>query len=190
MNLLYPTFKLRLLPRMLGIALLGGMVAGVYGILHDQVTYSISPEYFTKLKFDQFHYANFGFPERIFVSEVGFLATWWVGFFSAWFLARMAVPAWPPREAFRKCLLGFALIFLPAMLAAGVGYLLGVLHTGDYSYWRITCESLGVTDIRNFVHVAYIHNASYLGGLIGLVCALRFLHRLKKAKQRAAVNPD
>ena len=40
------------LPAMLRIALVGGVVAGAYGILHDQITYSISPEYFTKLKFN------------------------------------------------------------------------------------------------------------------------------------------
>lgn len=91
MNLFYPRFPWRLLPRMLWITVLGAMVGGVYGVLHDQITYSISHEYFTKLKFDQFKYANFGFPVRIFVSEVGFLATWWVGFFAAWFLARIAV---------------------------------------------------------------------------------------------------
>ena len=39
---------------MLGVAAVGSVLAGVYGIFHDQVTYAISPEYFTKLKFDQF----------------------------------------------------------------------------------------------------------------------------------------
>jgi hypothetical protein len=38
MNLLFPAFKLRLLPGMLGIACLGAIVAGAYGVLHDQVT--------------------------------------------------------------------------------------------------------------------------------------------------------
>jgi hypothetical protein len=54
----------------------GSLLAGFYGILHDQVTYSISNEYFTRLKFPQFHYANFGLSHRVFVAEIGFLATW------------------------------------------------------------------------------------------------------------------
>ena len=189
MNLFYPTFKLRLLPRMLCIAFLGALVGGIYGVLHDQITYSISQEYFTKLKFDQFYYANFGFPVRIFVSEVGFLATWWVGFFSAWFLARIAVPAWPMALAFRRCILGFSIIFISGFTAAVVGYFLGVHHSADYSYWQDLCDSLGVTDIPDFVRVAYIHNASYIGGFIGLICAVLFLRRLKKTEQDAAANP-
>ena len=110
MNLLYPKIPRALLPRMLGYAVIGGLLAGMYGILHDQITYSISPEYFTHLKFDQFHYANFGLPQRVFVAEIGFLATWWVGFFSAWFIARLTVPAFSRPAAFRHSLRGFAIV--------------------------------------------------------------------------------
>ena len=74
---------------MLGYAGLGAVLAGLYGILHDEITYTISPEYFTRLKFYQFDYADFGLPPRVLVAEIGFLATWWVGFFAAWFLARL-----------------------------------------------------------------------------------------------------
>jgi hypothetical protein len=179
MNILFPTIKLRYLPPMLGITLLGGIVAGLYGILHDQITYSISEEYFTKLKFHQFHYANFGWPVRLFVAEVGFLATWWVGAFSAWFLARIAVPAWPFPIALRRCLTGFLIIFSFAVLAASLGFALGLHHTQDYSYWQEMCMALGVTDIPAFVRVAYIHNASYLGGLLGLLAAIAYLMRLR-----------
>jgi hypothetical protein len=179
-SLFYPSFKLRLLPQMLGIACLGAMVAGSYGILHDQVTYSISSEYFTKMKFDQFHDANLGLPPRILVSEIGFLATWWVGFFSAWFIARVAVPAWPPAVAMRKCLAGFSIMLMLAFIAALIGYGMGVFHSNDDAYWNEYCQALGITDIPAFVRVAYIHNASYLGGLAGLVVAICFLLRQKK----------
>jgi hypothetical protein len=47
MNILYPRIRLSLLPAMFGYAVLGAILAGVYGILHDQITYSISQEYFT-----------------------------------------------------------------------------------------------------------------------------------------------
>ena len=80
MNLLYPKFPLKHLPTMLRTALAGMIVAGCYGALHDQISYSISEEYFTKLKFHQFGYANFGLHPRIFAAEVGFLAIWWLHF--------------------------------------------------------------------------------------------------------------
>jgi hypothetical protein len=74
------------------VAIIGGLIAGAYGIVHDQVTYTIAPEYFTKLKFHQFHYADFGLGNRIFAATIGFLATWWVGAIAAWLLARRLNP--------------------------------------------------------------------------------------------------
>ena len=56
------------------------ILAGLYGIIHDQITYTISPEYFTKFKYQQFGFepAWFG-GHRQTVIIIGFLATWWTG---------------------------------------------------------------------------------------------------------------
>ncbi|HUG67165.1 MAG TPA: hypothetical protein VMM76_05415 [Pirellulaceae bacterium] len=171
---LIPQIALRNLPMMMGVAAIGSVFAGVYGVLHDQVTYGISPEYFTKLKFDQFHYADFGFPPRVFVAQIGFLATWWVGFFCAWFLARRLTPGQPRRRALRQIAVGFAMIFASALLSAGVGFGYGVWcgSGADYASWRPMLNSLDIQDHWAFIRVAYIHNASYAGGLLGLVVAL------------------
>jgi hypothetical protein len=169
-----PQLALRDLPVMLSVAAIGAVFAGVYGILHDQVTFTISPEYFTKLKFDQFEYADFGFPSRVFVAEIGFLATWWVGFVCAWFLARRFVPRQSRRRSLRQIAVGFAIIFACALLLAGVGFVYGLWRgsSADYSSWRPMLDYLDIEDRWAFRRVAYIHNASYLGGVIGLVLAL------------------
>ncbi len=166
---------------MFGVAVMGALIAGAYGILHDQITYTISPEYFTKLKFEQFHYANFGFPRRVFVGEVGFLATWWVGFVAAWFLARLSVPTWPIRKALQYTLAGFGIIFASAMLAGVIGGVLGYYRrsNSDFSGWQDYAVMNGVRDLPAFVNVAYIHNAGYLGALAGLIAALGYLKRKK-----------
>ena len=180
-SLLYPKLRLDLLAPMLGYAVLGALIAGFYGMLHDQITYSISSEYFTRLKFLQFHYADFGFPARVFVAEIGLLATWWVGLIAGWFLARVAVPALHREQARSGVLRGFGIIFAGGFIAALVGFLLG-LRLGpesDLSNWQGFTTSRGVVDLPDFVRVAYIHSASYLGGLIGLIVALLHLRRQK-----------
>lgn len=91
MSFLIPRIPLRVLPRLLLLSLLGAVIAGIYGVVHDQVTFSLAPEYFTKFKFDQFAYANPGGGERNFVALIGLLATWWVGLAAGWFLGRSAV---------------------------------------------------------------------------------------------------
>ena len=159
---------------MLGVAVVGAIAAGAYGALHDQVTYTISSEYFTRLKFHQFHYADFGFSDRVLVSEIGFLATSWVGFFCGWFLARRLIPGQPRPRAFRQISVGCAVIVACALVSAGIGYVYGLWRgpDADYSSWNTILDDLGVAHELSFVRVAYIHNAGYLGGLIGLVLAL------------------
>lgn len=188
MNILYPKVRLNLLLAILGYSLFGALVAALYGMVHDQITYSISPEYFTRLKFAQFHYADMGLPPRVFVAEIGFLATWWVGFIAGWFLARMAVPVWPPDEARSHVFRGFGIIVASAFAGSLLGFGLGLLRgpNADYSGWQEYVLTHGVADLPSFVRVAYIHNASYLGGLFGLIIAVFDLRRLK---QRAA-SPD
>jgi hypothetical protein len=181
MNILYPKLRLSLLPTMVGYAVLGALVAGFYGIVHDQITYSISAEYFARLKFLQFHYADFGWPPRFFVAEIGFLATWWVGLIAGWFLARVALPKVPPPLARLYIFHGFAIILSCAFAASFLGFGLGLLRgpNADYSAWQGFVTTHGVVDLPSFVRVAYIHNASYLGGLFGLIIALVHLGRLR-----------
>lgn len=180
MNIFYPRIRGSWLPTMLGYAVLGALLAGGYGIVHDQITYTISPEYFTRLKFRQFHYADFGLPPRIFVAEIGFLATWWVGFIAGWFVGRTTVPAFPPAMAFRHSWRGFLIILACAFVASDVGYILGLRGSaGDLSAWQDFAIGRGILDLPGFVRVAYIHNASYLGGLIGLIIAILHLRRLR-----------
>jgi hypothetical protein len=99
---LFPRIAWSDFPPLLAAAVIGGLIAGCYGIAHDQFTYSISPEYFTKLKFKQFHYADFGWGNRAFAATIGFLASWWVGAIIAWFLARRLIPQQPRARAFRQ----------------------------------------------------------------------------------------
>ncbi|MDB6057996.1 MAG: hypothetical protein JWO95_1840 [Verrucomicrobiales bacterium] len=176
-NVFYPKFPLALLPRMLGLAGIGALIAGGYGIMHDQFTYSISEEYFTKLKFTQFHYADFGFPRRVYVAEIGFLATWWVGLFGGWFIGRVAVPRISPEHIVRRCAIAFAIMFAFAIVGAMSGFLLGLAHGPDFSSWDPIAFELHVMDVPRFVRVAYIHNASYAGGFAGLLTAIFYVRR-------------
>ena len=55
-----------------------------------------------------------------------------------------------------------------------------LLHGSDYSSWESMASKLGIVNLPSFVRVAYIHNAGYLGGLIGLVSAIFHLRNRKR----------
>ena len=61
------------------IIVLAVFIASLYGVAHNQISYTVAPEYFTKFKFRQFGFVDTPLPERVRASMVGFLASWWMG---------------------------------------------------------------------------------------------------------------
>jgi hypothetical protein len=184
-NIIYPRIAWKRLPAMLAITLLGAALAGVYGALHDQLSYSISPEYFTKMKFQQFWYADFGWPQRVYASEVGFLASWWVGAIGAWLLARLGLDGFPPAVRRRYVANAFAIVFGMAVIIGGAGLLLGtiVAHQTDLRDWKEFKDAFDLQDLPGFVIVAYLHAASYRGALVGVIAAGVYVWR-KEGRMR------
>jgi hypothetical protein len=159
---------------MVAIAACGAGAASIYGVLNDQVTYTIAPEYFTRLKFEQFAWADCGLPPRIFVAQIGALAGWGMGLVGGWFVARAA--AWESFRAIRWSVVAraFGIVAFVTLGAGIVGWILGqtVIATTDLAPWYVFRDSLRLDDLPSFVVVAYIHNATYLGAAIGIVLAI------------------
>ncbi len=154
----------------LWLAWAGALIAGCFGVLHDQVTYTISPEYFTRMKFEQFAVWDFGFPRRVFVSEIGFLASWWVGLIAGWFLARLALPKFP--EPGKAVMRAMAVIVGCAIVFGTVGGFAGTALYGQRDGWQEALAAMGVTDHRHFQQVAGIHLGSYIGAFLGWVAMM------------------
>lgn len=170
----------------LGCTIFGSLLAGGYGIIHDQITFTLAPEYFTNLKFKQFAFANVGWPTRFFVAEIGFLATWWVGFISALILSTLACLLFPWRIAIQRSLTAFLILIASALLAGIIGGVLGQLrrNQSDLTDWQPFVAAFQLSDLPAFVQVAYIHNASYLGGVVGLLIGIGYLITVKVRKSR------
>ncbi len=68
-----------------GLLLLSCLMAGLYGMLHNQISYTVSPEYFTSFKFRQS-----GVPpamgDRAGAALVGWQASWWMGIVIGFFV--------------------------------------------------------------------------------------------------------
>ena len=168
--LLFPAANWHVLRKAALLALAGALIAGGFGILHDQVTFTISPEYFTRMKFDQFHAADFGFPRRVFVAEIGFLAIWWVGLIAAWFLARIALPKF--ESPGMRVISAMAIIVGITILFGIAGYFVGPSLFGNRPDWREALATMGVTDTTAFNRVAAIHLGSYAGALLGWIAMM------------------
>lgn len=147
------------------------MSAGIYGIIHDQITFTISPEYFTCLKFPQFGMEHLKLPVRIKVGIIGFLATWWMGLFLG--IAYALISLFLNPETIFKITLRSILINLLITVVSGFsGYLYSILFLSpQHINWYIPNN---IKDIQHYIQVGSIHNFGYIGGIAGLVAGITY----------------
>lgn len=162
--------------------LLAVVVAGLFGALHNQISYTVAPEYFTRFKFEQFSLLDPNVPERIRTAQVGFLASWWMGIpvgiacgvvgFIHNTIAQM-----------RRALFGALLVIVCFTLLFAVGGLIyGHIQTTSfdlttYQSWYIPED---LEEPRRFLCAGYMHSAAYLGGILAVPIAWCFHGIFKK----------
>lgn len=157
--------KIALVPLLFVIACL---FAGIYGAVHNQVSYTVSPEYFTQFKFHQFR-INDGLPDRIGAAIVGWNAAWWMGIVIGtvliplgWLIHGNANYFWTMIRAFGVVAATTLIIGLAALAFAFV-----VVDTEVAG--EIRRYSNDITDDVAFARAGTMHNFSYLGGLVGMI---------------------
>lgn len=168
------------------------VLGGVYGIIHDQLTYTISHEYYTKFKFYQFGLMDMGreaiFPNpRIQVSEVGYLATWWMGVPIGIILGFVGLIHKSDRQMLIVTFKAFLVVIIIAFITGLTGLAYGKLYLANSGVDWWLPENL--IDMNNYIAVGSMHNFSYVGGIIGLIGGVIYSLRKKKqlnAEQRSA----
>jgi hypothetical protein len=162
--------------------LLACLAAGLYGMAHNQITYTLGPEYFTAFKFRQFHVGP-DFPPRLAAAIIGWKASWWMGIIAG--LPVFALALFVPGRAgyARLCSRGFALVLASAFVIALVAFLFGLMLR---EAWLPDLSGLNLADPPGFARAALMHDASYLGAFTGLALALGFVSvQLWRVRNRA-----
>ncbi len=167
------------------------LVAGLFGAVHDQISYTVSSEYFTRLKFIQFTLTDPFIPERIRASLVGILASWWMGI-PLGILTGLAGYIHPtPAQMHRALTLSIwvIVIFTTGFALAGLAYgfvvTSTILNPTDYASWYIP---RGLQEPRNYLCVGHMHNAAYVGGALSILAAWVFhiLYKWRMNKRAGA----
>jgi hypothetical protein len=173
------------------IIVIAPIIGGLYGVLHDQLTYTISPEYYTKFKFYQFGLMDWGneaiFPNpRIEVSAVGFLATWWMGLPIGLILGLVGLVHKDSKQMFRVTMKAIIVTVIVAFTTGLIGLAYGKLYLADIGVnWWLPDKLI---DTKNFIAVGSMHNSSYLGGLIGLIAGS--IYSVRRKRKYETVNTD
>ena len=152
------------------------VIASCYGILHDQVTYSISHEYYTKFKFIQFGLTEEGIPvdtPRTAAIIVGIMATWWMGMFIGILFAGILLFFKTKTNIYGIYFRAVVLTFGITVLSGIAGYIYAkteLVHTGVA--WYLPAE---LVDRDSFICVGSIHNFSYIGGVLGCMAGTLYI---------------
>ena len=162
---------------------LAPLIGGIYGVIHDQITYTISEEYYTKFKFYQFGLMDMGneaiFPNpRIQVSIVGFLATWWMGVPIGIILGLVGLIHKNSKHMFIITLKAFLVTMIVAFATGLLGLAYGSFYLAETGVNWWLPENL--LDKKSFISVGSMHNFSYIGGLTGLVAGIIYSTRQKQ----------
>ena len=180
------------------ILIIAPILGAVYGIIHDQITYSISEEYYTKFKFIQFGLQNWGMGQNVGTEKsreiifqnprfgaaiIGTLATWWVGLIIGIFLGLIGLIHRNGKEMLKATSKSIVLTTGIALLTGLIGLLYGKLFlVGNPPNWYLPDNLI---ERGTFIMVGSMHNFSYLGGLIGLICGIIFSIRQKRKYKNA-----
>lgn len=148
------------------------LIAGLFGALHDQVSFTIGPSYFFDLKFDQFRIPD-QFHNRVGAAIVGWQASWWMGLMLGIPTVLLALivlpkPLFPGLRAIWRAT-------LCAALGAGIG--LGIAYLSPEI-------PNGFPDDIGFFRAAVMHEGAYLGGAVGLIAALWTIWRANRHLKR------
>lgn len=152
------------------LLLLACILAGLYGAMHNQISYTIAPEYFHAFKFEQFVMPG-AFRNRLGAALVGILASWWMGALAGLPILMASI--------FHPGVIGMVAGFLRAALAmTGVTLLTGLgalfasfalIGPDTLPWWALQFE---LANPVAFARAGMMHNFSYVGALAGLLVGL------------------
>jgi MFS family permease len=163
------------------------VIAGLYGALHDQISYTVSPDYYYGFKFHQFDIPE-NLQGRIGAAIVGWYASWWMGIFIGVpiLIVGLILPGW--RMYLKYCLMALAVVAATALLV-GLGALvyasLTITETSLPRYWYPG----QIADKVAFARAGTMHNFSYLGGFLGIITGSVYLVLVRAHQLRPTKSP-
>lgn len=150
--------------------------AGLYGVLHNQISYTVSEEYFTKYKFYQFQI--YAVPPRIGAAIVGWKAAWWMGIVIGIVLIPVGLFIQGNQNYFWSMIRVFAIVTVTTFTFGLVALALAYLSIDPDSVKQFTRYNTEIVNDVAFARAGTMHNFSYLGGLVGIIVGSVYINRI------------
>lgn len=159
----------------------GTLISCLYGILHDQITYTISSEFYNLVRFPTQNIASDA--ARWGALQIAVINSWKIGFIISLIVAVTGLIHFNNRKIIRFTLESFLLVVITAASITCLGIIVGFFHQFDESRLAET-----IVQKSNFLLVQSIHNSTYIGGLIGMFVGIYWQFNRRKKQRNLIVN--
>ena len=161
------------------IIILSIVIASLFGAIHNQISYSVSSEFFKNFLFGNFGVNDWEINnDRILVSLVGILGSYWVGLILG--IIYSIIFLFLKTENNFKNILNAILINIGfAFVGSFAGYIIGKFINLENSG---VFMDFGTQHPQNYIEAAYMHNGSYYGGIVGLIAGIIYLFKKTTSK--------
>ncbi|MFT3920678.1 hypothetical protein [Cloacibacterium sp.] len=167
------------------IAILSALIAGIYGIIHDQITFTISSEYYTKYIFLQYNLVQVEgdsriIHPRILVVLVTFLSTWWFPLISGLIIVIFNLIQNTWKMFLKTSVLAMLISSLITVFSAIIGFILGSLIISKlpkyyFADWCFIPDKLN--DYENYITAGTMDAFNFFGGILGLIVAIFYSYK-------------
>ena len=152
--------------------------AGAYGVFHNQISFTVSPEYFTQYKFHQFAIAG-TIPDRAGAAIVGWYASWWMGIAIGIVLIPLGLLIPGAKRYFWSMIKVYWIVAITTLLIGLVALAISYLVVNPETIGEFTRYNNEIVDDAAFARAGTMHNYSYIGGLAGIITGAIAILRIK-----------
>lgn len=165
--------------------LLSIIASSLFGILHNQFTYTISDEFFTQVLFERFGFVEYGRnTPRLTASIIGVWSVWWIGLFTGLIFGFVGFFSSNTKEMIRSITGAIIIMLITTVIIGLLGLCYGFL--GFSNLESNCCFPLQIKNVKNLISVSEMHSFSYAGGGIGAVIGV--LWQIKRIKRNNKVR--
>mgnify|MGYP000984418575 CR=1 FL=1 len=156
----------------IGVLFIVILLGFVYGIFHNQISYSISSEVFTQLFFDQFGFVEYGTDTpRLTAGIIGVWSTLYLSLILG-FLYFLLILIFNPNWKFIKK--GIIIHLFSAFVISILGLIYGYFNVISLKFMKLD-NFHQIKEPTEFSMAIWMHNFSYYGGIIGLILAFAYI---------------
>lgn len=149
------------------------LIAGTYGALHNQISYSISAEFFDRILFPRLRIPD-AWCNRWGASAVGWMSAWWTGLFFGPPMVLITQRRCRPENLSGVLIVAFLVAVVSNMVCelGAVSLATMVITRPMTAHWGIP---IGVEDPVAFARAGIMHDASYAGGVLATIAGCVFI---------------